>query len=177
MPRGIPLTLEEKRERSNAKWAETHKPVDAPVAPKPASDGAVRKKRGVFNGTQGRLTVEGNIPGYHMHILNDDGNRIQDAQANGYEFVAPSEIEGVSDNVTSRNGDIGDSRVRFLVGTKERGEPMYGYLMKIRQEWFDEDQADLQAKNDKIDAAIRKGQITGENPAFYVPKGGIKLST
>ena len=48
--------------------------------------------------------------------------------------------------------------------------------MKIRQEWYEEDQAALQAKNNAIDAAIRKGKITGDNPAMYVPRDGIKLN-
>ena len=54
---------------------------------------------------------------------------------------------------------------------------MYAYLMKIRQEWYDEDQAELQSRNDKIDNAIRSGKnVVGEQPGFYVPQGGIKLS-
>ena len=48
--------------------------------------------------------------------------------------------------------------------------------MKIRQEWFEEDQAELQAKNNRIDASIRKGKITGENTSFYTPRDGIKLT-
>ena len=52
-----------------------------------------------------------------------------------------------------------------------------GYLMKIRQEWFDEDQRSLQEKNNQIDVSIRKGKITGDNPSFYVPKGGISVNT
>jgi hypothetical protein len=48
--------------------------------------------------------------------------------------------------------------------------------MKIRQEWYEEDQAELQAKNNRIDGAIRKGKVSGDNPAFYVPSGGIKLN-
>jgi len=172
MPRA--LTIEEKRDRANATLAALATPAVAPVTP--AADGATRRKKGTFNGTQGKLKVEGTIPGYHLHILNDDRNRLQEAQDNGYEFVTPSEIKGVSENVTSRNGDIGDSRVRFLVGTQENGQPLHGYLMKIRQEWYDEDQADLQRKNDQIDESVRKGAVNGNNPHFYVPQGGIKLS-
>lgn len=174
MPRA--LTIEEKRARAQEALAALATPKE--VEATPAKDGATRRKRGVFNGTQAKLKIDGTIPGYHLHIMNDDRNRLAEAQDNGYEFVSPKEIEGVSENVTSRNGDIGDSRVRFLVGTQETGQPLYGYLMKIRQEWFDEDQADLQRRNDQIDASIRAGNVTGiaTNPAFYTPKDGIKLS-
>ena len=143
----------------------------------PASDGKTRKRRGVFNGSKGKLTIDGNIPGYHLHVFNDEGTRIQDAQDNGYEFVHPDEVKGIRENVVSGNGDLGDSRVRFLVGTKDRGDPLYGYLMKIRQEWHDEDMADLEVKNSLVDDAIRKGTITGNNAGMYIPKEGIKLSS
>ena len=59
---------------------------------------------------------------------------------------------------------------------RAEGTEQYGYLMKIRQEWYEEDQAELQAKNNLIDAAVRKGKITGENPSFYTPRDGIKLN-
>ena len=154
---GRAKTPEEKRNDSIATLAQAQKPL----APTPSADGAVRRKRGVFNGTKGKLSVDTNLPGYHLHIMNDDKTRIQDA---------------LSDNVVARNGDLGDSRIRFLVGSRDKGEPMYGYLMKIRQEWYEEDQAELQAKNDKIDTAIRTGKITGSDPMLYVPKDGIKLS-
>jgi hypothetical protein len=109
-----------------------------------------------------------------MHVFTDAGARIQSALDNGYEFVRPSEIEGVSENVVSRNGDLGD-RIRFLVNPRAEGSEQYGYLMKIRQEWHEEDQADLQAKNAKIDAAIRSGKTNGGDPSFYIPQGGINM--
>lgn len=165
-------TPEEKRNDSIETLAQAQKPL----APTPSADGAVRRKRGVFNGTKGKLSVDTNLPGYHLHIMNDDKTRIQDALDNGYVFVKPEEVEGLSDNVVAKNGDLGDSRIRFLVGSRDKGEPMYGYLMKIRQEWYEEDQAELQAKNNRIDAAIRNGKVTGDNPGFYVPQGGIKLT-
>ena len=171
MPRAD--TLDEKREKALAKLAGTT--TEQPKAP--SIEGAPRRiKKGVFNGTRGKLVVDGEVPGYHMHIINDDRTRLQDATDNGYEFVNPDEIKGVSENVVSRNGELGKDRVRFLVGSQENGQPMYGYLMKIRQEWYDEDQVELQAQNDKIDNAIRRGKTTGDNPAFYIPRGGIKVT-
>src|ERR1035437_6454935 len=121
MPRAA--TLDEKREKvllDKSMQATKH------LETTPAKDGAVRRKKGVFNGTTGKLSIQGTIPGYHMHIMNDDRTRLHDATDNGYEFVKPEEIEGVSENVVSRNGDLGDSRIRFLVGSQENGQPMYG---------------------------------------------------
>lgn len=167
MPRA--LTYEEKRERNLAA-----NQVKEPV-PSTATDGATRKRRNVFNGTEVKLGVREQIPGYHLHVFTDTGGRIQEAVDSGYEFVRPDEVGGVSENVVSRNGDLGE-RIRYLVNPRAEGSEQYGYLMKQRQEWYEEDQAELQAKNNRIDDAIRGGKVTGENSGFYVPQGGIKLT-
>ena len=73
--------------------------------------------RNVFNATQAKLTVNKQIPGYHLHIFNDEPGRIQTAIDGGWEFVTPDEVGGVKDSVTSGNTDLGD-KVRFLVGTR-----------------------------------------------------------
>jgi hypothetical protein len=160
------LTMEEKIEKANARVAvrnETERPT--------------RTKRGTFNGTEGKLRINHQIDGFHLHIFNDSPGRIEQAMGVGYEFVSPDEVGGTSTNVVSRNTDLGD-KVRYLVGVDAQNEPQYAYLMKIRQELYDEDQAVLQARNDQIDAAIRGGKATKEghnSEGFYTPQGGIKL--
>lgn len=164
------LTPQEKMERAEAKR-------DPAQQVRSSVDRGERPRRGVFNGTAQKLSVYGEIPGYHMHIFNDTPGRIEEALSAGYEFVSPSEIGGVAANVVSRNTDLGD-KVRFLVGTAEGGGGLYAYLMKIRQEWFEEDQSEQQRVNDRVDQAIRAGQNTKagtSSEGFYVPKGGISI--
>jgi hypothetical protein len=173
MPRA--LNEYEKRDRLVAKMEERKAIESAPSEPTVASDGATRKRRNSFNGTEAKLSVNQQIPGYHLHVFTDAGSRIQQAIDSGYEFVKPDEVGGVSENVVSRNGDLGE-RIRYLVNPRAEGSEQYGYLMKIRQEWYEEDQAELQAKNNRIDNAIRKGKITPETSGFYQPTGGIKLN-
>ena len=135
--------------------------------------------RNVFNGTQAKLTVNNQIPGYHMHIFNDEPGRIQTAIDGGWEFVTPDEVGGVKDSVTSGNTDLGD-KVRFLVGTSEKGDGLYAYLMKIKEEWWEEDQAEIQKRNDRVDDAIRGGVNVKDGTSadgFYTPKGGISYKT
>ena len=135
--------------------------------------------RNVFNGTQAKLTVNNQIPGYHMHIFNDEPGRIQTAIDGGWEFVTPDEVGGVKDSVTSGNTDLGD-KVRFLVGTSEKGDGLYAYLMKIKEEWWEEDQAEIQKRNDRVDDAIRGGVNTKTGTSaegFYTPREGIKYKT
>jgi len=130
-----------------------------------------RRKRGVFNGTQLKLTVNQTIPGYVLHVFTDHNMRIQEAEANGWQFVSPDEVGGTGNNVVSHNGDLG-SRVRYLVNPRtEQGEAKYGYLMKMRKDWWEEDQQELAKKADVSDDVIRKGKARLDNPAFYTPKG------
>ena len=135
--------------------------------------------RNVFNGTQAKLTINKQIPGYHMHIFNDEPGRIQTAIDGGWEFVTPDEVGGVKDSVTSGNTDLGD-KVRFLVGTSEKGDGLYAYVLKIKQEWWEEDQAEIQKRNDRVDDAIRGGVNVASGTSaegFYTPKGGINYKT
>ena len=158
------LTIEEKKERALEKMVRTNTDRDTG-----------ERKRNVFNGTEGKLTIQHKIEGFHLHIFNDAPGRIQQALDAGYVFVTPEEIGGVKENVVSRNTDLGD-KVRFLVGRSEDGTALYAYVMKIKQAWFDEDQGIMQDKNNLIDDAIRNGSNAKDGKSFegsYVPKGGI----
>ena len=159
------LTIEEKKERALTRTSEE----------RPTSE----RVRNAFNGTKAKLTVNKQIPGYHLHIFNDEPGRIQTALAGGWEFVHPDEVGGVGERVTSINTDLGD-KVRYLVGADEKGDGFYAYLLKIKQEWFEEDQAALQERNDLVDDAIRGGVNVkdGTNAdGFYTPREGIKYQT
>jgi hypothetical protein len=155
---------------------EVDKLVEAVAAAKPAKP--TRRRRNAFNGTEGKLTITGEIPGYHIHIMNDTPGRIATALDNGYEFVSPSEVSTKEGNVTNTNTDLGD-KIRFRVGVDDSGNGLYAYVMKIRQEWYDEDRQALQGRVDAVDQAIKSGKMTanGHNAeGFYTPEGGIKYS-
>jgi hypothetical protein len=159
------LTIEEKKEQ-----ALTRTTTERPTR---------ERQRNLFNGTQAKLTVNHLIPGYHLHIFNDEPGRVQTALDGGWEFVSPDEVGGIKDSVTSGNTDLGD-KVRYLVGTSEKGDGLYAYLLKIKQEWFDEDQAELQKRNDRVDDAIRGGVNVKDGTSsdgFYTPREGIKYNT
>lgn len=162
MPRA--LTIEEKRARNMEPKEST------------SEEKGGRKRRGVFNGTQSKYNVDVSkliANGYHPHIFNDDRGRVEAAIENGYEFVSPEEVGRIQNNVTSANTDL-SNRVRFLAGVKEDGTPMYAYLMKIKQEWFDEDQQAIQDRVNKTEAAIKKGKVGNiSTEGFY--DAGIKI--
>lgn len=110
------------------------------------------------------------IPGYHLHWFIDNPARIMQAQRAGYEFVETDEVDivntGLADDASSSgNTDLG-SRVSLSAGQtlSEQGQPQRLILMKIRQEWWEEDQKKLEERNESIAATLRGGRDTGANP-------------
>jgi hypothetical protein len=128
------------------------------------ADRPVRKSRKPFGVPRSKLAVANHIEGYHLHWINDTPGRLHEASSGDYEFVSPKEV-GVEDK---------EERIKQLVGTNEDGSPMFAYLMKIRQEWYEEDQKAVNAVQDSIDAQIRGGKLedTGNR---YIPQGGISI--
>jgi len=109
------------------------------------------------------------IPGYHLHWMIGTPSRIQQALKAGYEFVDPEETEvnnfGLADDASkSGNTDMG-SRVSVLAGS-DAGESGQGdrlFLMKIKQEWWEEDQKVLEQRNEQVAATLRGGQDISAN--------------
>ena len=99
------------------------------------------RERGVFNGTTKKLSVTTEIPGYQLRWFNDQDGRVEAAVGRAWwDFVTQGEIALQDSNkVLERNSDVG-TRVRAIVGTLDNGDPLYAYLLKIKKEWFDEDQ-------------------------------------
>lgn len=119
------------------------------------------RERGVFNGTNKKLSVMTEIPGYQLRWFNDTPGRIDAAVSRSWwDFVMQDEIALADTNkVIDRNSDIGN-KVRAIVGVTDQNEPMYAYLMKIKKEWFDEDQQDAAQKiRDGEKEMIRNGGL------------------
>jgi hypothetical protein len=131
-----------------------------------------RPRRNLFNGTQQKLSVYGEIPGYRLYIFNDIPGRIEQALASGYEFVHRDELEIETSRTATEANTSTDSRVRYSISTSGEG-PLYAYLMKIPQEWFEADQAEQQ---DKIAASQRamtrnRGMDADKIGNTYIPNG------
>ena len=133
----------------------------------------IKKRRNLFNGTQQRLAVHGEIAGYHLHIFNDSPGRIEQALASGYEFVTPNEIElEIGRRVVDTNTAV-DDKVRYITGVNEQNNPLYAFLMKLPLEFFESDQKDVQ---DKIAQAeeymVRNAGIGADKIGnTYIPGG------
>ena len=108
------------------------------------------------------------IPGFHCHWMADRPGRIPQALQAGYEFVDIGEISvqntGLADDISlDGNNDLG-SRVSVIGGVGQAGDVELLYLMKLKQEWWDEDQAELRQKNNSIWEQIHRGEATMDTP-------------
>ena len=127
-----------------------------------------RRKRIAMSTAQRKMEVDA-IDGYYLYWFAE--TNIPAAMQAGYEFVDQSEVHLVQtglaqDKSVSGNTDLGTrvSMIGSLAGPT--GGPERAYLMKIRQEWRDEDRASVDALNARILGSIFKGEtIYGENGA------------
>ena len=108
------------------------------------------------------------IPGYHLHWFLSNADRLQRAMDGGYEFVDEREAKinpvGLGgDSAISGNTDMG-SRVSVVSGQEigKDGQPTRLVLMKIRQEWWDEDQLLVEARNTQVRDSLLGGMIGAE---------------
>lgn len=126
---------------------------------------SAERKRIPMNAPVRKLEVP-EIPGYHLHWFAGNRARLSQAERGGYEYVRPEEVElnAVSlggDSAVSANTDMG-SRVSIISGSDERGQPEDLVLMKIKQEWYEEDQKLLETRNDAVASALTGGLAGGE---------------
>lgn len=100
-----------------------------------------------ITGRRGKLTIVGKEPGFVYRIVNDTDDRIMELQERGYEIV-------------THEATVGDKRV----GTpKKEGSPhlisvgqgQKAYLMRIKQEWYDEDQAAKQEEVNDLESSLK----------------------
>lgn len=96
--------------------------------------------------------------GYVYRIINDKyrnaETRLADAMKGGWEFVEGDDAIG-----DPRSGDATklDSRVARHVGNG-----VTGYLMRIRKDWYDEDQKVKQDKVDETEKAMKPDKSRGQ---------------
>jgi len=110
------------------------------------------KERGArisLNNPDRRLEVPP-LPGYHLHWFLE--RNIPKAIAAWYEFVTPEESPTADRSIGGRTAgstseDLGGSRIAQIGGTNEMGLPEQLILMKIRQEWYFEDQRKIAERN------------------------------
>lgn len=108
-----------------------------------------RTRRTPVSGKRNVLTVEGKDPNYVYRFVNDNGDRVAIMQEQGYEVVTDSSIK-VGDRRVANPTQEG-SPVKASVGQGQQA-----FLMRIKKEWYDEDQAAKQAHVTELETAMKK---------------------
>lgn len=106
------------------------------------------KRRTPIQGGRNVLTVQGKEPGFVYRVVNDDGDRVSQFEAQGYEIVTDSNIK------------VGDRRVANPTKSGSPNEVSVGggkkaFVMRIPQEFYDEDQAAKQAYVDETEKGMK----------------------
>ena len=124
------------------------------------------------------------LPGYHLHWFTGSPERLGRALEGGYEFVEETETStndvGLGGTSTrTGNTDMG-SRVSVVAGSEigRDGQPVRLVLMKIKQEWYEEDQKLVEQRNDQVINSLLGGtQAAGGNDASnrYVDRDRTKI--
>jgi len=145
MPRGIP----------NKKPAgESAKPVV----------GTSKKKRRPLGVSRLKLEVHNQDPNYVYRHVSDRDNRINDAIEGGYEMAPQMEMGHDGRANTDPGG-----RTSQVVDSID-GKPITGHLMRIKREWYEEDQADKEKALAEKDKTIAGGDIDGKmSDHRYIP--------
>lgn len=104
---------------------------------------------------RGPQSISGDTdPNFVYRFVNDTGSRLPNFQQAGYELVQDTELL------------VGDSRVfdPSDIGTAKKvtsNDGTVSYLMRIKKEWFDEDQAKKDAYTKETEAAMKKEASQG----------------
>lgn len=103
---------------------------------------------------RGKLSIARKDPDYEYRIVNDEGDRVQDLIERGYEPVAKSETKVGDARVDAASAE--GSLHQLTVGGGKKA-----ILMKIRKEFYEEDQAIKQGDIDSKEAATKQEALNG----------------
>lgn len=103
---------------------------------------------------RGPLAVRGKEAGFHYRFVNDVDDNVQSFREGGYEVVQDKDVS------------IGDKRVDIPtaeggVRAVSVGGGMKSVLMRIPQEWYDEDQVEKEVALREQESAIKKDALDG----------------
>jgi hypothetical protein len=106
-----------------------------------------RQRRTPINGNRSVLGVKGKDPAFEYRIVNDVNDRITEFQERGYEVVTDGDVT-VGDKRVGK-ASAGGSPVEISVGQGTRA-----FLMRIKKEWYKEDQAAKEEHTKKLESDI-----------------------
>lgn len=123
-----------------------------------------RRVRRTPVGQRNILSVSGKEAGYHYRFVNDAGDRIQsEFLDNGWEVVKNEDVR-IGDKRLGAAQSI-DSAARASVGKGEQA-----VLLRIREDWYQEDQEAKQVYVNKTEEALREKALDGTYGKFDISR-------
>jgi hypothetical protein len=105
-------------------------------------------------GTRSVLSVTGKDPNYVYRIINDSGDRVDEFLDAGYEVVSNKDVR-VGDkkvNKASSEGSVAQVSV---------GQGQKAVVVRIKKEWYEEDQALKQERVDELENSTKAKALDG----------------
>ena len=115
-------------------------------------------KRVPVSGNRDILNVKGQEEGFVYRWVNDQDDRITKFEAAGYEHVDHDVVIGTTS--TKQASQVGKTV------TKNVGKGTTAHLMRIKKEWYEEDQAAKQRSVNETEAAMKQ-QLNSGNDGTY----------
>lgn len=114
-------------------------------------------------GARNVLKVTGKDPDFEYRIVNDEGDRVEQFRAAGYETVSAATHQ------------IGDRRINApttegSIATASVGGGTKAVLMRIPKEWYEEDQKAKQDAINELEAATREDALKGTYGKFDIER-------
>lgn len=105
-------------------------------------------------GRRNLLSVRGKEAGFEYRIVNDDSDRIDMFKEAGWEVVS-------SDSVSVGDKRVGQTTSPGTAAQFSVGGGTKGIVMRIKQDWYDEDQAAKRANVYETEASFTNGADYG----------------
>ncbi len=116
------------------------------------------RKRIPVGGNRNILTVEGKDKGYVYRWVNDVDGRLMEFNRAGYEHVIKKDVGTIGESDVKQASNLG------MTVSKGVGQGTIAYLMRIREEFYKEDQDAKAAKHTQSEELIYEnvGRLSGQ---------------
>lgn len=120
-------------------------------------------------GMRPKLAVVGKNPNYVYRWVNDTPGRIALFKQGGWELCSNDEVD-VGNFTAEQSSGEGSLACQVVDG----GTGLKAYVMKIKKEWFDEDQAHAEESVRKGEETLQPNYNDGEYGKIVIDRSGRK---
>lgn len=120
-------------------------------------------------GMRPKMAVIGKLSNYVYRFVNDTPGRIDMFKQGGWELCTNDEVD--VGNFTAEQSH-GEGSLACVIA--DGGTGMKAYVMKIKKEWYDEDQLNSEEQNRLAEETLRPNYNDGEYGKLVIDRSGRK---